>query len=225
MMMKPNVRTNRICHILKTSYPDVKTQLRHRNPFELLIATILSAQCTDRQVNAVTPDLFRAFPTPRDLAAASAEDVERLIRSTGYFRNKAKHIRNCSKRLMEEYEGEVPETMGGLLSLPGVGRKTANVVLGAAFGIPAMVVDTHVARISRRLGLTRHTDPVKIESDLMRVIPKKDWNDFSLWLISLGRAVCKARKPACASCALHDLCEHAHRTEAESSDKGKKKKT
>jgi len=199
-------RANKICEILKKIYPNVKTQLRHRNSFELLIATILSAQCTDKQVNAVVRELFRIFPTPGEMAEAHQESIESIIHSTGFFRNKARHIRNCSHVLVEKYNGEVPETMGELLTLPGVGRKTANVVLGAAFGVPAMVVDTHVARISKRLGLTRNTNPAKIETDLMGIIPKKDWNDFSLWLIFLGRSVCKARKPACASCPLSDLC-------------------
>ncbi len=206
-------RAKKICKILKTTYPDVKTQLHHRNAFELLVATILSAQCTDKQVNSVTKKLFDTLASPQDFAAAPIEIIEELIRPTGYFRNKARHIRNCSAMLLEKYKGEVPGNMESLLTLPGVGRKTANVVLGAAFGIPGMVVDTHVARISKRLGLTQHTDPAKIESDLMAVIPKKDWNDFSLWLIYLGRAICKARKPDRPSCPLGELCDYEDKTQ------------
>ncbi|OQX25980.1 MAG: endonuclease III [Desulfobacteraceae bacterium IS3] len=206
-------RAKKICKILKTTYPDVKTQLHHRNAFELLVATILSAQCTDKQVNSVTKKLFDTLASPQDFAAAPLETIEELIRPTGYFRNKARHIRNCSAMLLEKYKGEVPGNMESLLTLPGVGRKTANVLLGAAFGVPGMVVDTHVARISKRLGLTRRADPAKIESDLMAVIPEKNWNDFSLWLIYLGRAICKARKPACPSCPLGELCDYEDKTQ------------
>ena len=206
--MKPLQRkADKICEILKKTYPDVKTQLRHDNPFELLVATILSAQCTDKQVNAVTPKLFEHLKTPRDFSDADLESLEALIRPTGYFRNKARHIRNCSKVLLERHNGKVPDTLEELLQLPGVGRKTANVILGAAFGVPGMVVDTHVARISQRLGLTQSSSPVKIEFDLMAVIPEKDWNDFSLWLIYFGRAICKARKPDCPDCPMNDLCD------------------
>ncbi|HHC25310.1 MAG TPA: endonuclease III [Desulfobacterales bacterium] len=207
-MNKIQAKAGKICQILKASYPDVKTQLGHKNPFELLVATILSAQCTDRQVNSVTKELFRTLPAPDNFVNASLETIEQLIRPTGYFRNKAKHVRNCSKVLIEKYNGKVPETLDELLTLPGVGRKTANVVMGAAFGIPGMVVDTHVARISKRLGITKNVNPVKIEFDLMKVIPEKDWNDFSLWLIYFGRAVCKARKPDCPACSLGELCDY-----------------
>ncbi len=204
--MKSQSHANRICEILKTRYPDVKTQLHHRNSFELLLATILSAQCTDKQVNSVTKNLFQHLKNPRDFANAPLETIEKLIRPTGFFHNKAKHVRNCSRMLLEKYNGEVPGTLEELVTLPGVGRKTANVVLGARFGIPSMVVDTHVARISKRLGFTENKDPVKIESDLVKLIPEKDWNDFSLWLIYFGRQICKARKPDCPSCPLYDLC-------------------
>jgi endonuclease-3 len=197
----------KIRKILKITYPDVKTQLHYRNPFELLVATILSAQCTDKQVNGVTKDLFRKLKTPDDFARASNETIEALIRPTGYFRNKTKNIRNCSVSLLEKYKGKVPQTLDELVKLPGVGRKTANVVLGAAYGIPGIVVDTHVARISKRLSLTENHDPVKIEFDLMKIIPKKEWNDFCLQLIYFGRAICKARKPACSTCPLYDLCD------------------
>ena len=204
---KNKARTLKIQHILKTTYPNVKTQLRHANSFQLLVATILSAQCTDKQVNGVTKDLFNHLKTPQDFARASNKTIEELIRPTGYFRNKAKNIKNCSKSLLEKYDGQVPQSLEELVKLPGVGRKTANVVLGSAFNIPGIVVDTHVARISKRLGLTESNNPVKIEHDLMEIIPRKEWNDFSLQLIYFGRAICKARKPECPICPLYDLCE------------------
>jgi endonuclease-3 len=206
-LIKDMARSAKIQHILKITYPDVKTQLRNANPFELLVATILSAQCTDKQVNHVTKDLFNRLKTPQDFAGASNETIEELIRSTGYFRNKAKNIKNCSKSLLEKYGGQVPQTLDELVKLPGVGRKTANVVLGSAFDIPGIVVDTHVARISKRLGLTENNNPVKIEYDLMEIIPREKWNVFSLQLIYFGRAICKARKPLCPTCPLYDLCE------------------
>ena len=205
--IKDKARSAKIQHILKTTYPDVKTQLRNANPFELLVATILSAQCTDKQVNRVTKDLFNRLKTPQDFASASNETIEELIRSTGYFRNKAKNIKNCSKSLLEKYDGRVPQSLDELVKLPGVGRKTANVVLGSAFNIPGIVVDTHVARISKRLELTKSNNPVKIEYDLMEIIPREEWNVFSLQLIYFGRAICKARKPLCPTCPLYDLCD------------------
>jgi endonuclease-3 len=206
---KNKARIAIIRKILKTTFPNVKTRLRYRNPFELLVATILSAQCTDKQVNSVTKDLFNKLKTPDAFAHASSKTIEKLIRPTGFFRNKTKNIRKCSACLMANYKGEVPQILDELVKLPGVGRKTANVVLGAAFGIPGIVVDTHVARISRRLGLTENRDPVKIEFDLMKIIPKNEWNDFCLQLIYFGRSVCKARKPGCATCPLYDLCDSA----------------
>lgn len=209
MAASPNrVRTDKIRKILRIRYPDVKTQLRHRTPFELLVATILSAQCTDRQVNAVTPVLFEALSTPADFARAPTAIIETLIHSTGFYRNKAKNIQNCAKTLLERHGGKVPETLDALVKLPGVGRKTANVVMGAAFGTPGMVVDTHVARISRRLGLTRHKDPVKIEFDLMEIVPRRAWSPFSLHLVYFGREICKARRPLCPACPLQALCPH-----------------
>ena len=204
---KDKARSAKIQHILKTTYPDVKTQLRNANPFELLVATILSAQCTDKQVNRVTKDLFNQLKTPQDFASASNEAIEELIRPTGYFRNKAKNIKNCSKSLLKKHDGRVPQSLDELVKLPGVGRKTANVVLGSAFNIPGIVVDTHVARISKRLGLTKSNNPVKIEYDLMEIIPREEWNAFSLQLIYFGRAICKARKPVCPTCPLYDLCD------------------
>ena len=204
---KDKIRVAKILRILKATYPEVKTQLRHANPFQLLVATILSAQCTDKQVNGVTKDLFEKLRTPHDFASASNQTIENLIRPTGYFRNKAKNIKNCSKRLLGKYDGQVPRTLNELVKLPGVGRKTANVVLGSVFNIPGIVVDTHVARISKRLGLTESSNPVKIEYDLMEIIPRENWNVFSLQLIYFGRAICKARKPLCPTCPLYDLCE------------------
>ncbi len=204
---KDKARSEKIQRILKKTYPEVKTQLRHANPFQLLVATILSAQCTDKQVNSVTTDLFNHLKTPRDFASVSNEALEELIRPTGYFRNKAKNIKNCSKSLLEKYGGQVPQTLDELVKLPGVGRKTANVVLGSAFNIPGIVVDTHVARISKRLGLTKSNNPVKIEYDLMEIIPRENWNVFSLQLIYFGRAICKARNPLCPTCPIYDLCD------------------
>ena len=206
--MRIKAHANKICKVLKTTYPNVKTRLNHKNPFELLVSTILSAQCTDKQVNSVTKDLFNKLETPYDFAVARNETIEKLIRSTGFFRNKAKNIKNCSAILIEKYNGIVPETIDELVKLPGVGRKTANVVLGSAFGIPGIAVDTHVARISKRLGLTENNDPVKIEFDLMKIVPKKEWSNFSLRLIYFGRAVCKARNPICPSCPLYKFCLH-----------------
>ena len=192
---------------LKAAYPDAHCALTFRSPLELLVATILSAQCTDVRVNMVTPALFASYPDARALAAARTADLERAIQSTGFFRNKAKSIAGAASRLVAEHGGEVPQDLATLVKLPGVGRKTANVVLGTAFGIPTgVVVDTHVARLSKRLGLTRHTDAVKIEQDLMRLLPKREWIDFSHRMIAHGRQVCLARKPKCDVCPLADIC-------------------
>ncbi|MFC1858558.1 endonuclease III [Thermodesulfobacteriota bacterium] len=211
--MPAKARANKIRKILKTTYPHVKTQLEYRSPFELLVATILSAQCTDKQVNTVTKTLFKKLKSPADFSAAPLENIEDLIRPTGYFRNKAKNIQKCAHKLIERHDGRVPQTLPELVKLPGVGRKTANVVLGAAFNTPGIVVDTHVARISKRLGLTSNKDPVKIEFDLMKIIPQKDWSDFSLHLIYFGRAICKARKPVCPLCPMIKLCPYPQKTE------------
>ncbi|CAB5081386.1 Endonuclease III (EC [Olavius algarvensis associated proteobacterium Delta 3] len=206
-------RLDNIRKKLRKMYPQVKTQLEHRNPFELLVATILSAQCTDRQVNRVSQDLFRRLKTPKDFVNVDSQTLERLIRPTGYFRNKAKNIRACAAALVENFGGNVPRTLEELVTLPGVGRKTANVVLGAAFGTPGIVVDTHVGRISQRLGLTTHKDPVKIEFDLMDLVPKRAWNDFSLHLIYFGREYCMARKPRCPECPVQRQCPFPDKTE------------
>jgi endonuclease-3 len=195
---------------LRVEYPDAECALVHQNPYELIVATVLSAQCTDDMVNKVTPALFRRYPTPGKLGRARQETVEKLIHSTGFFRNKAKNIRGLGKRLDEEFGGEVPRTMEELLSLPGVARKTANVVLGVAFRIAeGVVVDTHVKRITKLLGITRQTDPVKVEKDLVKLLPKDDWIDVSHLLIWHGRKVCIARRPRCEACVLADRCPAA----------------
>lgn len=195
---------------LRREYPDARCALEHRDAFELLCATILSAQCTDARVNLVTPALFRKYPTPDALARARPTDVEETIRSTGFFRNKTKSLIGMAQALVADHEGMVPRTMDQLRVLPGVGRKTANVILGNAYGInEGITVDTHVTRLSRRLGLTRHTDPVKIEQDLMPLVPREDWALVSHLLIFHGRQVCVARRPRCPDCVLADLCPSA----------------
>src|SRR5215468_3534781 len=202
-----HARTGRIIRALKKTYPQATCALNHTNPFELLIATILSAQCTDDRVNIVTANLFRKYRKPEDYPAVLREELERDINSVTFFRNKAKSIQEASRLLIEKHNGQVPQTLEELVELPGAGRKTANVVLGTAFGIPTgVVVDTHVQRISRRLDLTKHTDPVKIEQDLIKIIPKDRWILFSHQVIHHGRALCIARKPKCAECLLDPLC-------------------
>ena len=188
-------------------YPDATCALIHRNPWELLVATILSAQCTDKRVNMVTPDLFAKYPTPKDFAAVKPEVLAEDIRSTGFFNNKAKSIVGAAKRIVTEFGGKVPRTIEEMLTIPGAARKTANVVLGTAYGIASgIVVDTHVQRISARLDLTKQTDPVKIERDLVKIIPQDRWILFSHQLILHGRALCVARNPKCAECALNSVC-------------------
>jgi len=200
-------RTRRIVSKLKKAYPDAHCELNHANPLQLLIATILSAQCTDERVNKVTPALFARCHTARDYADISPAELEGLIRTTGFFRSKAKSIRGCAAGLVKNHGGEVPETMEHLHSLPGVGRKTANVVLGNAFNLAeGIVVDTHVGRLSRRMGLTRQHDPVKVEQALMKLVPQQDWTLFSHLLIWHGRRRCSARKPDCAHCEISGLC-------------------
>ena len=195
---------------LKTAYPEARTALYWSNPLELLVATILSAQTTDVRVNAVTPNLFAKYPTAADYAAADPTELEEDIRPTGFFRNKAKSLRGMARALADDHGGEVPRTMNELVALPGVGRKTANVVLGNAFGIDeGVVVDTHVRRLSNTLGFTTQNDPEKIERDLMQTVPNRDWTVFSHLLILHGRSVCKARKPACVDCVVNDLCPSA----------------
>ncbi|MFI5234814.1 MAG: endonuclease III [Gemmatimonadales bacterium] len=195
---------------LKRAYPDAHCALDHRNPYELIAATILSAQCTDVRVNLVTPDLFKRYPTVNALAGAKQGDVERIIQSTGFFRNKAKNLIGMAQAVVAEHDGKIPRTMVELHALPGVGRKTANVVLGNAFGLnEGVVVDTHVGRLSLLLGLTRETDPVKVERDLVAQFPREGWTLLSHLLISHGRAVCIARRPKCGECVLADICPSA----------------
>jgi endonuclease-3 len=195
---------------LKAEYPDARTELDWKNPLELLVATMLSAQTTDVQVNRVTQSLFAKYRTAEDYAHADPSELEEDIRPTGFYRNKARSLRNMAGALMEEHGGEVPGTMQELVALPGVGRKTANVVLGNAFGVDeGIVVDTHVRRVSGRLGLTENKDPVKIEQDLMKIVPEVDWTVFSHLLILHGRRTCKARKPDCPNCILNDICPSA----------------
>lgn len=198
---------------LKRMYPDATCSLDYETPVQLLVATILSAQCTDERVNKVTPALFARFPDAAAMAAANPEDIVELVRSTGFYRNKAKNIQGACHKIMTDFGGNVPQRMEELLTLPGVARKTANVVLAHAFGINAGVtVDTHVKRLSGRLGFTKHTDPIKIERDLMKLIPQPDWENWSIRLIYHGRAVCTARNPACDRCELADLCSSVDTT-------------
>jgi endonuclease-3 len=203
-------RVSRIIRVLKRVHPEAKTALHHDNAFELLIATILSAQCTDERVNIVTKDLFKRYHSPREYASANIRELEQLIRSTGFYHAKAKNIVGCCSALIEQFDGTVPDAMEDLVSLPGVGRKTANVVLGDAFGqAVGIVVDTHVQRLSGRLGLTKEEDPKNIEIDLMEIVPKKDWILFPHLLIWHGRKFCIARRPKCAECPVSDLCPSA----------------
>ncbi len=216
---KPKNQTERqarvqlILKILDEMYPDATCALIHRNPWELLVATILSAQCTDKRVNEVTPGLFRKYPTPRDFAAVRPEALASDIRSTGFFNNKAKSIVGAAKKIVNEFGGKVPRTLEELITVPGAARKTANVVLGTAYGIASgVVVDTHVQRIARRLDLTKQTDPVKVEQDLIKIIPKERWILFAHQIIHHGRALCIARKPKCAECKLDPICYAADKT-------------
>jgi endonuclease-3 len=209
----PPVNVSAQLDVLKRRYPGADCALHHDTPFQLLAATILSAQCTDERVNQVTPVLFQKYPTPEALARATPSAIEAIIRSTGFFRQKAKSLLATSRALVERHGGMVPRVMEDLLRLRGVARKTANVVLGVAYGVAeGVVVDTHVRRLSRRLGWTRHEDPVAIERDLMKKIPRTDWIWISHALITHGRALCKAQRPLCADCPLKDLCPSAGKT-------------
>lgn len=222
-MAGKQARAGRIAAALRRAYPEAHCELDHSSPLQLLVATILSAQCTDKRVNMVTPVLFKKFPAAADFANASLPDLEQEIRTTGFYRNKAKNIQACCRKLVERHNGEVPKTMEELTALDGVGRKTANVVLGNAFGINVgVVVDTHVSRLSRRLGLTRQTDPEKIEQELMKIIPQSDWALWSHWLIWHGRRRCDARKPDCDGCELRELCPRTGvKTSAARNDRAK----
>jgi endonuclease-3 len=199
-------RAGRIVRRLARAYPDAHCALHFRNPLELLVATILSAQCTDARVNRLTPALFARHPDAAAFANADRKELERLIKPTGFFRNKARNVMLCCKQLVERHGGQVPATMKELVKLTGIGRKTANVILGNAFATPGIPVDTHVGRVSRRLGLTTHTNPVKVERDLMALVPKKHWSMFAHRMIFHGRQVCRARKPRCESCSLAGRC-------------------
>jgi len=203
-------RIKNIWPILKKSYPRAKIALEFVNPLELLIATILSAQCTDARVNMVTKDLFRKYKSASDWVNADLKEIESDIRSTGFFRNKALNIKGACTKIIEQYGGKVPATMEELLTLPGVGRKTANCVLGDAFGIPGITCDTHVIRLSRRLGLSENSDPVKLEFDLAEIVPRRNWTAFSHLVITHGRNVCTARKPDCPNCPIAQYCPSAN---------------
>lgn len=208
-MPKLDDRTKRaraITRKLATMYPDAKCALNYETPLQLLVATILSAQCTDARVNMVTPALFEKYPDAQAFADADLSELEKMIQSTGFFRNKAKNIKACCQKIVSKFGEKVPDTMEELLELPGVARKTANVVLGNAFGKPGITVDTHMKRLSNRMGLTTHSDPVKIERDLGAMLPPKDWTMFSHRIITHGRQICTARKPLCDQCPLEDLC-------------------
>jgi endonuclease-3 len=207
---KKAARVQEIIRLLRRHYPQSRTALEFRSPFEILVATILAAQCTDERVNKVTPGLFRKYPTPAHFAQADRAELEGEIRSTGFFRNKTKSIIGASKKIVEEFGGAVPDSMEKLVTLPGVARKTANIVLSAGYGkAEGIAVDTHARRLSQRLGLSRESDPDKIERDLLAVVPRKDWLDFNFMLVDHGRAVCQARKPKCPGCFLRRLCPSA----------------
>ncbi|MCC6158238.1 MAG: endonuclease III [Deltaproteobacteria bacterium] len=199
-------RAKKIWAILHEDYPAAECALHFRQPLDLLVATILSAQCTDERVNQVTKSLFKTYRSARDYANADIGELEDAVRSTGFFRNKAKNIQAMAQVLLANFNGEVPKTLDELVTLPGVGRKTANVVLGNAFGVPGITVDTHLGRLSRRMGFTEHDDPVKVEFDLMDLIPREDWTHFSHAMIWHGRRVCASRKPNCAACRIGSLC-------------------
>ncbi|NIQ40163.1 MAG: endonuclease III [Proteobacteria bacterium] len=204
-------RVLRIIEVLKEKYPNARTALRFSNSLELLVATVLSAQCTDKRVNKVTENLFQKYRSARDYGEAELSQLEEDVRPTGFFRNKAKAIKNLSTEIVNRFNGVVPDRLEDLVSLPGIGRKTANLILGEAFGIPGIVVDTHVKRVSNLIGLTRQTDPEKIEFDLMDIVPKSDWTLFSNLLILHGRAICVARKPKHDQCDIVDFCDEGTR--------------
>ncbi|MBN2468534.1 MAG: endonuclease III [Deltaproteobacteria bacterium] len=208
---KQKERIGKIISLLQEMHPNARCELEHKNPLDLLVATILSAQCTDERVNRVTKTLFKKYRTTGDYAQSSLEELMEDIRPTGFFRNKAKMIRECTRELIARFDGRVPATLEDLVSLPGVGRKTANVVLGTAFDIPGITVDTHVLRLSQRLALTDNNDPVKVEFELMNLIPQNEWVRFSHLLIFHGRYICKARTPLCGKCALPKFCGYFQR--------------
>jgi endonuclease-3 len=200
------VRAKVIYRQLSKSYPNVRCELDYKNAFQLLVATVLSAQCTDKRVNQTTPALFKKYPNPKKMAKADLKDIQKLVKSTGFFRAKARNIKGLSNKIMEEFNGMVPSNLEDLITLPGVGRKTANVVLGHAFGIPGITVDTHFGRLSRRFGWSKQSNPVKVEFEVGELIPQKEWTNLSQRMIWHGRRVCHSRKPACGACALAKLC-------------------
>ena len=200
------VRAEVIYRQLSKSYPNVRCELDYKNAFQLLVATVLSAQCTDKRVNQTTPALFKKYPNPQKMAKADLKDIQNLVKSTGFFIAKAKNIKGLSNKIMEEFDGKVPSNLEDLITLPGVGRKTANVVLGHAFGIPGITVDTHFGRLSRRFGWSKQNNPVKVEFEVGELIPEKEWTNLSQRMIWHGRRVCHSRKPACGACALAKLC-------------------
>ena len=200
------VKAKAIYRQLTKSYPNVRCELDYNSAFQLLVATVLSAQCTDKRVNQTTPALFKKYPNPKKMAKADLKDIQRLVKSTGFFRAKAKNIKGLSNKIMEEFDGDVPSNLEDLITLPGVGRKTANVVLGHAFGIPGITVDTHFGRLSRRFGWSKQNDPVKVEFEVGELIPEKEWTNLSQRMIWHGRRVCHSRKPACGACTLAKLC-------------------
>jgi endonuclease-3 len=200
------VRAKAIYRPLTKSYPNVKCELDYNSAFQLLVATVLSAQCTDKRVNQTTPALFKKYPNPKKMSKADLNDIQRLVKSTGFFRAKAKNIKGLSNKIMEDFDGDVPSNLEDLITLPGVGRKTANVVLGHAFGIPGITVDTHFGRLSRRFGWSKQSNPVKVEFEVGELIPEKEWTNLSQRMIWHGRRVCHSRKPACGACPLAKLC-------------------
>jgi endonuclease-3 len=200
------VRAKAIYRQLTKSYPNVRCELDYNSAFQLLVATVLSAQCTDKRVNQTTPALFKKYPNPKKMAKADLKDIQRLVKSTGFYRAKAKNIKDLSNKIMEEFGGDMPSNLDDLITLPGVGRKTANVVLGHAFGIPGITVDTHFGRLSRRFGWSKQSNPVKVEFEVGELIPEKEWTNLSQRMIWHGRRVCHARKPACGACPLAKLC-------------------
>ncbi len=205
-MPEKKVRAKVIYRQLSKNYPNVRCELDYKNAFQLLVATVLSAQCTDKRVNQTTPALFKRYPNPQKMAKADLRDIQNLVKSTGFFRAKAKNIKGLSNKIMEEFDGNVPSNLKDLITLPGVGRKTANVVLGHAFGIPGITVDTHFGRLSRRFGWSKQSNPVKVEREVGELIPQKEWTNLSQRMIWHGRRVCHSRKPACGACALAKLC-------------------
>ena len=211
MMMQASakIRAPKILAILKKTYPDATCELDYQNPYELVVAVILSAQCTDKRVNMVIPALFKKYPTAQAMAKAKPDELMGLIHSTGFYRNKAKSILGFCRGIVSRHGGKVPQTMEELVALPGMGRKSANVILGYAFGVPGIVVDTHMIRLSNRMGFTKHQDPVKIERDLMKLILKKEWTKFSSCMVWHGRRCCVARKPLCGKCPIAKLCPSA----------------